>query len=462
MTTTFRHELRVLPCETCGAPLEGTSQGGRVRCRYCETEQELTPREHAPLVVGPRLSEPERLALLRAQDLDPRPPPATLAALVFGGRLVPWEVPEALARWQLVRRTVSVRREPGVAEELFALTTTLFSHYEREGEWLAARALAEGALDELGEPRQRQILRAALARAAALGGDLGAAEAWLAGCDATPADLESDGAFRIARACIETLRGDFPRVLELLGRSPTDVSLPNDLDPPSALLRANALERLGQPAQAADLLVHLAEHGGPLFHLRARELAERHPELRLCEASARAAEPRILHVWEARASSAGTVSQGCFLLAGVGILVPSLILAAALIVGSVGLASLSEIPLLAIAGSSTLLVAAFVSMLGTIFTFAGWDGVRKERATRRLLAEGRLLPGAVVQCAATGTETMGVPEVSIRALIIDGPTAYLASTETHLKNPEAPTYARGAPIAVRVDPEDPHAFVVVL
>lgn len=454
-TTFFRHDVRVLPCDTCGAPLEAGAGAGRAACAYCGSEQELTAREEVPLVVGPRLTEAERLAQLSKQDAFARPPPEALRGLVLGDRLVPWEVPEALSRWQMARRALATRRDGSAAEELFVLTLALTRHYERQGSLLEARALAEGALDELGEPRQRQVLRAFLARAAALSGELGAAQAWLAGCDAHAADLESDGAYRLARACVHTVEGTFARVIEVLGASPEQVPLPNDLDPAAALLRANAWERMGHVAQASDLLVHLAQHGGPIFHLNARELAELHPELRLAEESSRHAEPRIAALFDERASRAGFSGLGTLIAIG-----------ALIVLACVGV----------IAGSAagdyldlgfglnpiTLFAVDMVAISGVILVLLGWVQHRQIRRARTLRRTGRLVPGVIVQRFATGNATMNVPEIAVRVLVLQGATGYLASTEAFFRDPETPALARGALVALRVDHDDPHTFALVL
>lgn len=462
MATFFRHDLRVLPCDTCGAPLEGAKGGGRVACRYCGSEQELTPREETPLLVGPRLSETDRLARLRQEDAFTRPVPEPLRDLVFGDRLVPWEVPEALARWQMARRVLASGGRPNVEEELFVLSQALTAHFERQSAWLEARAIAEGGLEELTEPRHRQVMRSFLARAAALTLDVAAAEAWLSGCDSAAAELESDGAWRLARACIDTARGDFERVLHTLGGSPTDVPLPNELDPAAALLRANAWERLGRVDEGTDLLAHLAEHGGPVFHLKARELAERHPELQLARQSIQRAEPRISAILRARAPTVGAGLWGCFFVGGVATLAFTLLVLLGAFLATLGVASDfvgSEV--LAAVGSATVLVLAFVSMLGTIFALMGAIHLRRVRSARRLESSGRLVPGVVVQRIATGNAAMGMPEVSVRVLVLDGKVAYLASTETYVRDAEAPSFAPRILVALRIDPDDAHAFALV-
>lgn len=453
MATFFQFDLRVLPCETCGAPLEGGSGGGKVICRFCRDEQTLATREDSPLLIGPRLPEAERLALLRRQDAAPRAVPSSLSQICVGDRLIPWDVPEALARWRLARRRLAHTSDPAAAEELFALTRVLSVHYEASGSMLELRALVEGALDELLEPRHRQVLRAALARAAALTGDVAAARAWLDGCDPTAADLDADGAQRVARACIDTVSGDFGAVLSVLGRSPTDVPLPNDLDPVAALLRANAWERSGDLARASELLVHLAEHGGPLFELRAHELRERHSELGLCRQSWPAARERIQRIHSERAAKVG--APGLLALALIGVVI---VLACAAVVGVSLVGDVLELgfglhPI-------TLFVVVFVSMLGPPLVLLSLSDRREARRAHELRATGRPALGVIVQRMETGNATMGVPEISLRVLVLDADSGYLATTELHHRDPGA--LVQGAALALRVDPSDPHAFAVVL
>lgn len=448
MATFFQLELRIVPCTTCGAPLEGLRAGGSVACRYCHSTERITPREDTPLVVGPRLSEADRLAHLRREDAVAAPTPPALRELVFGDRLAPWQVSEALARWQ-----VALREHDSVV--LFALTRALSAHYERARSFLEERAIVEGALDELSEPRQRQVLRAILARSAALSGDLGAAHAWLASCDPTAVDLLADGTYRYAAACLETVRGNFPRVLELLGQSAADVPLPNELDPVAEVLRANAWERLGHRDRAALALVHLAEHGGPLFHLRARELIELHPGLQLCSQSTDAAEPRIQAIFRAKATARSFGSMSGIIIAGVLVLLGCAGVIAASMLGDVYDLGFGMHPI-------TYLVVTFVAMVGFILGILGINDARSRRREQKLRETGRLVPGVVVHRVATGNATLGVLEVMVRVLVLDGATGYLASTVSYFRDPDSPEFARGKMVALRVDADDPHAFALVL
>lgn len=448
MATFFQLELRVVPCTTCGAPLEGLRAGGAVSCRYCRASQEVTAREDTPIVVGPRMADSDRIVFLKQQDAFARPTPPALDRLVFGDRLVPWQVSQALARWQVARREHD-------ADELFALTCVLSAHYERTRASMEERAIVEGALDEVIEPRQRQILRGILARAAALTGDVTAAHAWLASCDPHATDLEADGAYRFARACLETVRGNPAGVLEALGQTPTDVPLPNDLDPVAQTLRANAWERLGHQDQAIQMLVHLAEHGGPMFHLRARELLEAYPQHRLCERSAPAAEEQIQRIYRERAYARSFGRLGGIILFGVIMLV----LAVAAVVGSI----FAEVYELGFGlHPVTYFVAVLFAMIGLILLLLGGHDSLRQRSEQKLRETGRLVPGVVVHRVATGNATMGVAEMMVRVLVLDRGTGYLASTTAFFRDPDAPGFARGKLVSIRIDPDDPHAFSLVL
>jgi hypothetical protein len=68
MTYNFAFENRILLCAHCGAPLEASSDGGTVVCKYCKTANRLTARSSlptfAPSIAG-ELSATQRLANLR-------------------------------------------------------------------------------------------------------------------------------------------------------------------------------------------------------------------------------------------------------------------------------------------------------------------------------------------------------------------------------------------------------------
>jgi len=129
------------------------------------------------------------------------------------------------------------------------------------------------------------LVRAHLAGAACVLGDLEAAESWLATADPRPEDLQSDTAWRFARACIDTARGRPGQVLRVLGSHPHDVPLSNLFGTECAVLRAHAWESLAQGAMAVDLLLELKQDGGPGARLRAQRFMVTHAAWRLCAAS---------------------------------------------------------------------------------------------------------------------------------------------------------------------------------
>ena len=45
MATDFSHQIRVLMCQQCGAPLDADIEGGSVVCDYCGVENHIVPRE---------------------------------------------------------------------------------------------------------------------------------------------------------------------------------------------------------------------------------------------------------------------------------------------------------------------------------------------------------------------------------------------------------------------------------
>jgi hypothetical protein len=101
---------------------------------------------------------------------------------------------------------------------------------------------------------------------------------------------------------IDTSQGAYARVIEVLGRGPTDVPIDDELEPACASLRANAWERLGQLPSAIELLTafKLAK-SGPQRQLL-RHFMSSWGALKLCAESEPESERR--HQASARARSA--------------------------------------------------------------------------------------------------------------------------------------------------------------
>lgn len=183
MKTFFSHDIRILMCKNCGAPIEASPSGGTVPCSYCSAQNQLVSRKEEPLepaAAARQIDEGQRLVMLRQQDGKPMVPPASLNSLLEGGGIAEWKVQEAVAVWQNTRKELESTSNYEAAERLLFLTIAMANYYSGKGERLQQRAMFESALEVFTLPRHRQMMRGYLARSAALEGDVGAAERWLA------------------------------------------------------------------------------------------------------------------------------------------------------------------------------------------------------------------------------------------------------------------------------------------
>ena len=264
MDTSFSYQLRVAACDRCGAPCEASVAGGSFACRFCNAQNQLAVRDEA-LVAPARqpIHEGERVNRLRMQDGKPLLPPPSIQHLFEGGGVPEWKINEVVAIWNSTRH--ELRSGPGnydAAERLVFITMVLSQHFQLKGDKLRQRSLLEGCLDAVSLPRHKQIMRGFLSRAAVRTGDVQAAESWLQPCDPLSDDIQMDSAYRFSRAFIDTARGNFPRVLEVLGPGPQDVPIEDASDDVCTVFRANAWEKLGRPDQAVALLRERLVSGG--------------------------------------------------------------------------------------------------------------------------------------------------------------------------------------------------------
>ncbi len=284
--TLFGTQLRVLLCEHCGAPLEAALQGGRVQCGYCRATNEVRARfDHFDQAHATQLPEPERLARLRMQDQGPAPLPPSIASLAVGNVLLEHKLTEALDIFQATRREVKVTSGVEPSERLYSLAVLLATTAQLKGDFGRVRTVLETALDVVVLERHRTCLRAMLARQAVREGDLESAEQWLAGCNPRSDDLPSDSDYRVARALIDTARGNFPAVLWTLGRNNTEVPIADRLDAAASVLRANAYERSGDVQSAVQVLVDQMGRAGALGRRDIDAFAWTYSTLQLCAAS---------------------------------------------------------------------------------------------------------------------------------------------------------------------------------
>lgn len=444
-TTLFRYDVRILMCEQCGAPLDAAQEGGRVACRYCRATNQIGRRNTtmvgAATANRPRIPEPERLMRLRAQDGRPMVPPPGVAHL-FGsnGMIEPWKMQEALTVWQQTRAEVRATGSPAAAERLHFLTIVLSSMLGTQGEAHRQRALLESALDVAVLPRHRQALFSALARCAVREGDLAAAEAWIAACDPVSDDLETDSDFRLARAYIDTVRGNFPGVLAALGSGPTDVPLHDAVDGVCAILRANALERMGQVQAAVAMLLHFKQKAGDRMAMQ--KVMEAHRQWHLCPQSYAIASQE--HTRTAADQAAMAASGGIHL-----VFVPL----GALMMGVAAVCLVLIIAgVIPVAAAPGLLLG--LGLTGTIFFLVGRGLKKSADRAKRLRLHGISGQAQVQGISPTGTRINNVPMMKIDLLVqVQGLPPYTTST-TILQTAIA-GIAPGMTVPIRADPQAP-------
>jgi len=254
----YGFEARVLLCNHCGAPLALPEAGGRVACQYCAAENLFSARAELPVFAPPAaraLSEPERLARLRAQLGVERPAPALLAPLLDGTRVPAWRMDEAFGVHRSLRQR-ALAGDYSAADDLAFLALALGRELDQDP--VRQRALLESALDALTVPRHRQLVLGALARGAAREGDVAGATRWLERCDPNLDDLMADSSYRVARALCSTLGAAHDDVLAVLGGDAKNgVPMAPEWRALSVLLRANAHFAAGRSKDADAVLVSI-------------------------------------------------------------------------------------------------------------------------------------------------------------------------------------------------------------
>ncbi len=282
MNTLYSHAIRVLVCQSCGAPFDATIAGGQIRCTYCSATNVVTRRDEsadrtrAQEALGATISESERHAQLRLQDQGPESVPESLVPWMTGATLNPQFLPQAQQDWQFARQQLAAASTAfNITERFFWLTVLLVDHVEPRQQ----RALLETAAELLSDTRHRHVVRCMLARRAAQYGDSQGAAAWLSTCNARSTDLVMDTAFRYASATLAAAQNDAAKIFELLGHRAGDVPLADRQQFACDLLRAHALELSGRAREASVELRAWIER----FGAEAVEGAIRnHAPLRLC------------------------------------------------------------------------------------------------------------------------------------------------------------------------------------
>lgn len=289
-----RYDLRLLLCINCGAPVEAMPQGGRFPCSYCGAFLELAPRVEdlaafrSPETTAPAAPIDRRARLLAQQGSRSRhafPPPGLRGAMLNSHRTSDLEA--ARARWIEAVREMDARPSEEAETRLFWLTMMLRTKHILAGDFSRARAGDETAAERMRDPIFRSLLRISLAARSLDGGDLASAEAWLAPLEPESEVLAVHSAYTLARARIALVRGQWERVLTLLGRRAAEVPIELGSDATACMMRATALEGLGDLAAAQAALGEVRRGlAGRLFGYRNVQIRlHAYPGLVLCRQS---------------------------------------------------------------------------------------------------------------------------------------------------------------------------------
>lgn len=403
----YTMELRVLLCPSCGAPVGVPTMGGTTTCRFCAVQSHVGPRvKAAPSgeLSPTRLSESERWAGLLAQVGEPLLPPARIAPLFARGFASGWRREDVRAAWQSARARTAARGADAheAAHELVYLTSALGNQFVQAKDWTGHRAMLESALEAFFLPRHRSAIAADLCSGACGQGDVVGATMWLELCDPASEDLYADSGYRVARARLARLKGDFPDVLVALGARAGAVPIHTSFNTTATVARAHALENVGALAEATHELDDVMG-GGPDVR--------RHVELlaRMYSLCARSLPPALAAVTE-RASHVAANAAGGRPRPG-------------------------------------LLSAVFGERSGAA-------AVAAERA-RRLAFVGRPAQGKVLSILDTGTRIDDAPLFRLHVRVeLEGVASYEGAVEL-LLTPERAESFLGTVIFLLVDPVDP-------
>ncbi len=384
---------------------------------------------------------------LRQQDGRPMLPPTSLESLLEGGGIPAWKVQEAVTVWQNSRREVMATQGHEAAERVFFLTLVLANVLSEQGDLVRQRGLYESALDVLSLARHKQMMRGALARLAVRQGDLAEAERWLAPCDPRSDDLQTDSAWRVSRAMVDTARGDFRAVLGVLGLEFAEVPVFDAMDGLSVVLRANAWERLGQGDAAVAALLEYFGQGGPSGRTSVRKVVETFGGLGLCPQSLGRAERTYGAQAASQAAQRATggihrvfVPLGAVLTVGAGVVV----MAAGL--GFFGLVDFDP---------TNVLWALGLGIGGGVLLGIGLGMAKAAKRAQYLRTHGIQGTGRVREVRTTGVEINDVPQMEVMLEVaVPGHPPYASSAKMLMHGHVAAQLGVGASVPVRVDPQN--------
>jgi len=454
MANSFSFNARVLMCQNCGAPLQSGFTGGEVACGYCGTINIFTPRKEDPEepdAVIREMDENDRLSLLRRQDGSQPNVPPVVDQLLSKGKLAPWKEQEAFSMWRTTCSELARESDFTKAELLYFLTVLISNYFSERNESLKQRAMYENALEVLTLPRHRQILRGLLSRNAALEGDIKAAEKWLEPCNPRSEDLEADSSYRVSKAEIYTVQGNWYGVLELLGKSYEDIPITAALDGKAIIQRANALERLGQFSEAVEELSLFLRVNGSFGSYALNMISDvyRNAGIEVCPQSLlRASGARSVRIGR---SQAAVENPGCmgqiFAFSGVLLLISAI-----------------AVPALFSSRTGQTVTGAGISLgvMGFIFLSTGIHHVKKARRIIRVHAGGVEGSAIIESISPTGVRVNKVPQYQLDIQVnLPGKAPYNVKVNKTIPDSRQQQFHTGAEVFVKVDPKNTSNVIVL-
>jgi hypothetical protein len=406
-----------------------------VSCARCGATTTFPPRPDTRVQRSPPSEEHGRRARLKTQDGKPLLPPAGYEQLVTGSVVPPHRMTEALTLFGATRRHLAAASADfATAERLVWLTLVLRNSLTDER---TIRALVEGALEVLMLPRHRQQMLGHLTRGAVKEQDFESARQWLELCDPASEELQTDSAYRISKALLDTGRGDFHAVLETLGATEEEVPVDDAMDPIAVTLRANAWERLGRLDAAQTELTKFMTRGQAASIEMV--ISSMPPSLPLCVQSIQSARGNVRQAIGERAASQSASGMGWILLfAGGGM--PLGILAVSIASGEF------ELPML------------MMLLFPLIFGSWGVSMIRSGQRAKAIAKEGLHGQGRIVAVTSTGTKINNTPLMKIDVQVtVPGHDSVIASTKRLM---HGGGHLVGASVTVLWHPKYPDEVVI--
>jgi hypothetical protein len=465
---TYTTQIRVLLCQTCGAPLEVEPAGGFANCSYCRAQNQITGRRQAAIAPPSMpIDENERMRRLRMQDGRPLVPPPSLMPLLGGNGFHPAKVDEAMHVYQATRRELIATHSPDAGERLYFLALIANNHFGVAGDEARRRAFLETTLETAELPRHIQVMRCLLASSSAKEGDIASAEQWLQPCNPRSDDIESDSAFRVARAFVDTAGGNYQAVIGALGTVDDAYPIADTWDPTAAVLRANSLEKLGDVNGAVIALRTRMSKEGAGGRAMMQKIISAHPTLGLCAQSfAIANQGHAQMAAQSAASGAGGLIGTIFFYTGIGIIVFGVLLAAGIAVPMLlaasadptGMSTTGSIVGAVLGGGITLFVTL---LMGGIFATIGNAFRKKGQRAAWLRVNGISAQGRVHSVQPTGTVINNVPMVRVQVEVQHPHAApYMAAFEQLYTMNIQGAIQPGATVPLRINPQQPTEIIL--